>query len=110
MAKRLGTTYRPGTRTKEWRKVKNRRRAEVVIGGYSPGTGNRGIDVRGPARRALGRRRGSPSPAASAPASRSARLEELAQRLQELRVDDCPFDPPPPTAYRAGAVWVAARC
>ena len=41
MAKRLGTTYRPGARSKDWRKVKNRRRAEVVIGGYTPGTGNR---------------------------------------------------------------------
>ena len=41
MAKRLGTTYKPGARTKEWRKIKNRQRAEVVIGGYSPGTGNR---------------------------------------------------------------------
>src|SRR4051794_25404850 len=35
MAKRLGTTYRPGARSKDWRKVKNRRRADVVIGGYS---------------------------------------------------------------------------
>ena len=41
MAKRLGTTYRPGARSKDWRKVKHRRRAEVVIGGYTPGTGNR---------------------------------------------------------------------
>ena len=41
MAKRLGSTYRPGTRTKEWRKVKHRQQAEVVIGGYTAGTGNR---------------------------------------------------------------------
>ena len=41
MAKRLGTTYQPGKRTPNWRKVKNRRRVEVVIGGYTDGTGNR---------------------------------------------------------------------
>ncbi len=41
MAKRLGTTYRPGARSKDWRKVKHRRRADVVIGGFTAGTGNR---------------------------------------------------------------------
>ena len=41
MAKRLGTTYQPGKRTPNWRKVKNRTRVEVVIGGYTTGTGNR---------------------------------------------------------------------
>ena len=41
MAKRLGSTYTPGKRTKEWRKIKNRIRAEVVIGGYTAGSGNR---------------------------------------------------------------------
>ena len=35
------TTYVPGTRTPHWRKVKNRRQVDVVVGGYRPGTGNR---------------------------------------------------------------------
>ena len=34
------------------------------------------------------------------------RLEELTARLRALRTDECPFDPPPPTAYRRGATWV----
>ena len=34
------------------------------------------------------------------------RLEELKARFDDLRTDDCPFDPPPPTAYRRDAVWV----
>ena len=34
------------------------------------------------------------------------RLDEMTTRLQALRTDDCPFDPPPPTAYRRGATWV----
>ncbi len=41
MAKRLGSTYRPGTRSKDWRKVKNRQRVELTIGGYTSGSGNR---------------------------------------------------------------------
>ena len=41
MAKRLGSTYRPGTRSKDWRKVKNRQRVELTIGGYTRGSGNR---------------------------------------------------------------------
>jgi len=105
MAKRLGTSYRPGTRTKEWRKVKHRRRAEVVIGGYSPGTGNRsstfgallvGRWVDGRLAFAGGVGTGFTQ----------RRLEELGRQLQDLRVADSPFDPPPPTAYRRGAVWV----
>ena len=75
MAKRLGSTYKPGARTKEWRKVKHRRRTEVVIGGYTPGAGNRTGVVRGPARRALARPARAArcrSPAASAAASPTA--------------------------------------
>ena len=41
MAKRLGSTYVPGKRSANWRKVKNRRRVEVVIGGFTTGEGNR---------------------------------------------------------------------
>ncbi len=105
MAKRLGTLYRPGTRTKEWRKVKHRRRAQVVIGGYSPGTGNRsssfgallvGRWVDGVLAFAGGVGTGFTQ----------RRLDELTARLRALRTDECPFDPPPPTAYRRGAMWV----
>jgi bifunctional non-homologous end joining protein LigD len=105
MAKRLGTAYRPGTRTKEWRKVKHRRKAQVVIGGYSAGTGNRtstfgallvGRWVDGTLAFAGGVGTGFTQ----------RRLEELGARLRALRTAECPFDPPPPTAYRRGAVWV----
>ena len=41
IAKRLDSTYRPGTRSKDWLKIKNRIRTEVVIGGYTEGTGAR---------------------------------------------------------------------
>jgi bifunctional non-homologous end joining protein LigD len=41
VAKRLASAYRPGRRSPEWVKVQNRRRQELVIGGYMPGEGGR---------------------------------------------------------------------
>jgi bifunctional non-homologous end joining protein LigD len=105
MAKRLGTTYRPGTRSKDWRKVKHRRLAEVVIGGYTPGTGNRSNTF---GSLLVGRWDGGRLAFAGGVGTgfTQRRLEELKVRLDALRTKACPFDPPPPTAYRRGAVWV----
>jgi len=41
VAKRLDSPYEPGRRSGAWIKVKNLMRQEVVIGGWSPGEGNR---------------------------------------------------------------------
>ncbi len=41
VAKRLSSTYRPGRRSPEWVKVQNRRRQELVVGGWMPGEGGR---------------------------------------------------------------------
>jgi bifunctional non-homologous end joining protein LigD len=41
VAKRLGSPYRPGRRTKEWLKIKSIHDADVVIGGWTPGEGSR---------------------------------------------------------------------
>jgi len=41
VAKRLDSPYQPGRRSPDWRKVKNFRRQEVVVGGWKPGEGNR---------------------------------------------------------------------
>ncbi len=40
-AKRLDSTYRPGTQSKEWRKIKTRTIVELTIGGFTAGAGNR---------------------------------------------------------------------
>jgi len=39
IAKRLASRYRPGKRTRDWLKIKNVRRQEVVIGGWVAGKG-----------------------------------------------------------------------
>ncbi|MGH9064765.1 MAG: non-homologous end-joining DNA ligase [Acidimicrobiales bacterium] len=41
MAKRLDSRYQPGRRSPHWRKVKHRRRQELVVGGWLPGDGRR---------------------------------------------------------------------
>ena len=41
VAKRLSSTYRPGLRSPDWRKVKNIRTQSVVVGGWRPGQGRR---------------------------------------------------------------------
>jgi len=41
VAKRLGSPYRPGKRTKEWLKIKVTHEADVVVGGWSRGEGTR---------------------------------------------------------------------
>ena len=42
VAKRLDSPYRPGRRSSEWLKVRDRRGQEFVIGGWMPGEGSRG--------------------------------------------------------------------
>lgn len=41
IAKRLASPYRPGKRSRDWLKLKVRRRTDVVIGGWLPGEGAR---------------------------------------------------------------------
>jgi bifunctional non-homologous end joining protein LigD len=45
VAKRLGSAYRPGRRSADWVKVQNRRRQELVVGGYMRGEGGRSRGV-----------------------------------------------------------------
>jgi bifunctional non-homologous end joining protein LigD len=41
IAKRLDSTYQPGSRSGAWLKIKNVQRQEVVVGGWMPGEGRR---------------------------------------------------------------------
>lgn len=106
IAKRIDSRYRPGARSKEWRKVKNRTTVELTIGGFTAGTGNRAdtfgaLLVGRPAADALTFAGG----VGTGFDRRS--LRDLTERLRELVVDGCPFDPPPPGAITRTATWVA---
>jgi bifunctional non-homologous end joining protein LigD len=106
IAKRLDSTYRPGTRTKDWLKIKNRTRTEVVVGGFTAGTGARSstfgallVGVReddGRLRFAGGVGTGFTQ----------GMLEQLMRQLGPLVTGTCPFDPAPPAAIRRTATWV----
>jgi bifunctional non-homologous end joining protein LigD len=41
VAKRAGSTYQPGHRSPDWRKIAHRRRSRAVVGGFLSGEGNR---------------------------------------------------------------------
>ncbi|MGH2729513.1 MAG: ATP-dependent DNA ligase, partial [Actinomycetota bacterium] len=41
VAKKRGSVYRPGRRSKDWLKIKTVKDADVVIGGWTPGEGSR---------------------------------------------------------------------
>ena len=105
VSKRIDSLYRPGARTKDWRKVKNRRVAEVVIGGFTAGTGARassfGALLVGRWDDTVLSFAGGVGTGFDAPT-----LADLRTRLDELVVADSPFDPAPPAAYRRRATWV----
>jgi bifunctional non-homologous end joining protein LigD len=106
MAKRLGSPYQPGKRSPHWRKVKNRIRTVVTVGGFNVGTGSRA------------NRFGALLVGVTQPDGRlrfaggvgtgftQAMLDELHAQLIEMRSDSCPFDPPPPRAEVRDATWV----
>ncbi len=105
IAKRVDSRYRPGARTKDWRKIKHRTLVELAIGGFTPGTGNRS-DTFG----AL--LVGQPSPTGLQFAGGvgtgfdQRTLQTLTARLRELATDECPFDPVPPAAIARTATWI----
>jgi bifunctional non-homologous end joining protein LigD len=108
MAKRVDSTYQPGTRTRSWVKVKVRRQQEVVVGGWAPGEGNRagglgslliGVhDAPGAPELRYGGRVGS--------GFTTAELVRMERLLRPLEIDECPFTPEPPKLYVRNAHWV----
>ncbi|HUF99364.1 MAG TPA: non-homologous end-joining DNA ligase [Ilumatobacter sp.] len=108
MAKRIDSIYQPGKRSPDWRKVKHRRRAELTIGGFTRGDGNRSGTF---GALLVGQPGNTPDDALAFAGGVGtgfdhATLESLTARLAGLVTNDCPFEPAPPAAYRRNAVWV----
>jgi bifunctional non-homologous end joining protein LigD len=105
IAKRVDSVYRPGTRSKDWRKIKNRTEVELTIGGFTAGTGNR-ADTFG----ALLVGRPTPTGLVFAGGVGTGfdqrTLRVLTDRLRGLATNECPFDPLPPTSVTRTATWV----
>jgi bifunctional non-homologous end joining protein LigD len=105
MAKRLGSVYVPGKRSPNWRKVKNRIAFDVVIGGYTRGSGNRSSTF---GALLVGVPNGDRLVFAGGVGTgfTQRRLEELLGLMRPLHVDASPFDPVPPREYSRDAVWI----
>lgn len=107
IAKRTGSAYQPGTRSREWRKVKVRRRQEFVVGGWAPGKGGRAGRIGG---LLVGYHDGPGGPLRYAGRVGSGLTETELGVLLELFTDrvvaECPFDPPPSPVHVAGATWL----
>jgi bifunctional non-homologous end joining protein LigD len=100
MAKRLDSPYLPGRRSPAWRKIKNRHRQELVVGGWTSGTGNRastfGALLVGYYDDGVLRYGGGVGTGFN-----EATLAKLTPRLKAMTIGDCPFDPrPTPTQLR----------
>lgn len=106
VSKRLDSRYRPGGRTKEWVKVKIRRRQEFVVGGWIEGEGGRTGQIGGLYVGYHDRPGGTLRCAGRVGSGlRDHDLRALADEFALLAIDACPFDPPPP-AERRRQHWV----
>lgn len=110
VAKRLDSIYEPGKRTRQWLKVKTRRRQEMVVGGWVPGEGNRGGKI-GALLVGYHDAPGEDRPLRFAgrvgTGFTEAELRRLADVMAPLVIAECPFDPLPPRAeLRRSPTWV----
>ena len=109
IAKRLGSPYEPGRRSRNWLKLKVRRGQEFVVGGWLPGEGARssafGALLVGYHDRSA---KGRPLRYAGRVGTgfNEKELARLLRLLDELADDDCPFDPLPPRPVQRLAQWV----
>ena len=102
VAKRLASPYRPGRRSADWVKVQNRRRQELVVGGYMRGEGgrSRGVgsllvgywDATPPEAASLGRPQRLVYAGGVGTGFSQATLGELTQLLEPLRRATSPFE------------------
>ncbi len=106
LAKRVDSRYEPGRRSRAWRKVKVRRRQEVVVGGWQPGEAGRAGTLgsllvgyfEGTALRYAGR---------VGTGFSGRELRHLQGLLDGLAVPSSPFDPVPPHEVSRRARWAA---
>lgn len=106
IAKRRASTYHPGRRTKDWVKVKHVRMQEVVVGGWSPGEGNRTGRI-GSLLLGVHDDDGRLVYAGHVGTGFSVRvLEDLGARLARLERRAPPFADEVPRAHARGAHWV----
>ena len=105
VAKRVDSVYVPGKRSPAWRKIKARRRQEMVVGGWQPGDGRRDGTVGSLlVGHYVGDRLQFGGKVGTGFSDRElARLDAL---FAPLATEACPFDPPPPRPIARVAHWL----
>ena len=108
VAKRADSPYVPGRRTRQWLKVKNIRRQELVVGGWLSGAGNRAgrlgallVGYHEDDRLRYAGRVGS--------GFDDTELERFGSLMARLARAGSPFEPPPPPPVHRGAHYVEPR-
>jgi bifunctional non-homologous end joining protein LigD len=107
IAKQIDSMYRPGARSKDWIKVKNRTIVEVTIGGFTSGTGNRADSFGAVLVGQLNEDGELVFAGRIGTGFELATLGFLRHQLDALTVDECPFSELPSAKHRRGARWVA---
>jgi bifunctional non-homologous end joining protein LigD len=105
VAKRLDSTYQPGRRSESWRKIKNLRTQEVVIGGWKPGHGRR-ADTIGSLLLGVQDAAGLEYAGHVGTGFTDRALRELATQLRPLRRPTSPFAGELPRPDARDAIWV----
>jgi bifunctional non-homologous end joining protein LigD len=104
VAKRLDSRYEPGKRPGTWRKVKNIRRQEAVIGGWRPGKGNRSGQI-GSLLVGVQEDGGLAYAGHVGTGFTDRVLRQLTERLAPLQRAASPFAAPLPADHARDAVW-----
>ncbi len=108
VAKRLGSTYQPGRRSQDWRKIKIRHAQEFAVCGWTPGTGRRsavlGALVLGCHDGVTLRWAGNVGTGFT-----DADLAWWRAEVDDSASDRCPFDPVPSHLALREARWVIPR-
>jgi bifunctional non-homologous end joining protein LigD len=105
IAKRIGSRYDVGGRSSAWRKLKVRRRQELVVGGWLPGEGARDTTL---GALLVGHYEAGELRYAGRVGTgfRERELHRLRAELDRRATSACPFEPPPPAAVARRGHWV----
>ncbi|MEE4024976.1 ATP-dependent DNA ligase [Gordonia sp. PKS22-38] len=108
IAKRRTSTYQQGRRTTQWLKHKNWSDIEVVVGGYRPGRGNRANTI-GSLLLGLPEETGLRYVGRVGTGFSDAQLRMLAEELESLRINRCPFVDKLDRPVASSAIWVLPK-
>lgn len=101
VAKKLGSPYKPGRRSREWLKIKAVHEVDLVVGGWQPGEGKR-TEVFGSLLMGAHTPEGLRFVGSVGTGFDDKTLHTIMEALSEIEQDECPFAQDPRTMGGAG--------